>query len=103
MFLAISLALASRSCCRNFSKPGSFLFFFFFFFFFFGCSVSSSRIPSVSAAGVGSPVSSGLAEELPGRAPSSGMSGTGTSSFAFALLILGRQYGGCRHEINQTD
>ena len=86
-FLAISLALASRSCSRNFLRPGSALFFF-FFFFFFGCSVSSSGIPDGSAAGVGSPASSGFAEELPGHAPSSGTSRMGTSSFALSLLFF---------------
>ena len=91
MFLAISLALASRSCSQNFSRPGSSLFFF-FFFFFFGCSVSSSGTPGGSAAGVCPPVSSGFAEELPGRAPSSGLSGTWDGNllfcFVFALLLF---------------
>ena len=88
--LAISLALASRSCSRNLSRSGSsFCFFcFFFFFFFLGCSASSSGSPDGPAADLFLTVSSGLAKELPGRTPSSGISGSGTSSFDLHLSFF---------------
>ena len=65
MVLAISLALASRSCSRNLSRSGSSFRFFFFFFFFLGCFAPSSGSPDGPAASLGFTVSSGLAEELP--------------------------------------